>query len=75
MLVLAVAVAVAASASAAVPSNQVVALSELFSNTSGKGWHRSVNWGVGDPCGNAWWGVSCTNGVMYVACGTAVLPR
>jgi hypothetical protein len=73
MLVLVVAV-VAASASAAVPYNQVVALSELFSKTSGDGWHRSDNWGVGDPCGNAWWGVSCTNGVMYVACSTAVLP-
>ncbi len=74
MLVLVVAVAVAASASAAVPYNQVVALNELFSSTSGKGWYRSDNWGVGDPCGNAWFGVACRNGVMYVACGTAVLP-
>jgi hypothetical protein len=74
MFVLVVAVAVAASASAAVPYNQVVALNELFSNTSGKGWTRSDNWGVGDPCGNAWFGVSCTNGVMYVACEHGVKP-
>jgi hypothetical protein len=74
MLMLVVTVAVAASASAAVPYNQVVALNELFSNTSGKGWTRSDNWGVGDPCGNAWFGVSCTNGVMYVACEHGVKP-
>ncbi len=46
MLVLVVTVALAASASAAVPYNQVVALNELFSSTSGKGWTRSDNWGV-----------------------------
>ncbi len=74
MFVLVVAVAVAASASAAVPYNQVVALNELFSSTSGKGWHFNDNWGVGDPCGNNWINLGCKNGVMCVACGTAVLP-
>jgi hypothetical protein len=38
MLILVVAVAVAASVSAAVPHDQIVALNDLFTNTSGKGW-------------------------------------
>ncbi len=63
--------AVAVSASAAVPPDQTVALNELYSSTDGKGWKNSSNWGVGDPCANAWFGVSCSNGVMYVACSTA----
>jgi hypothetical protein len=74
MLMLVVAVAVAASASAAVPYDQIVALNDLFWSTNGKGWSFYDNWGVGDPCDNAWFGVSCTNGMMYVACSTAVLP-
>jgi hypothetical protein len=56
--------AVAASASAALPYNQVVALNELFSSTNGKGWSRSDNWGIGDPCANSWFGLSCANGFM-----------
>jgi hypothetical protein len=74
MLMLVVAVAVAASASAAVPYDQIVALMDLFSSTYGKGWNRVDNWGIGDPCENSWFGVSCTDGGMYVACDTAVLP-
>jgi hypothetical protein len=74
MLMLGVAVAVAASASAAVPYDQIVALSDLFSSTNGEGWRDSSNWGIGDPCGYKWFGVLCTDGVMYVACDTAVLP-
>ncbi len=73
-MMLVVAVAVAASASAAVPYDQIVALNDLFSSTNGKGWHRAENWGIGDPCGYKWFGVGCTDGVMYVACDTAVLP-
>ncbi len=83
MLLVVVAVAAAASASAAVPYNQIVALNDLFSSTSGKGWTRSDNWGIGDPCANSWFSVTCRNsgsgdgsgsgsgsgiGVMYVAC-------
>jgi hypothetical protein len=51
MLRIVVAVAtVAATVSAAVPLNQVAALNDLFSNTSGKDWYDASNWGVGDPC-------------------------
>jgi hypothetical protein len=60
---------VAAVASAAVPPNQVAALSDLYSSTSGGGWNNEYNWGFGDPCSPgtaAWYGVSCSNGMMYV---------
>jgi hypothetical protein len=63
-----VATALAAVASAAVPANQIVALNELYSNTSGKWWGKSASWGVGDPCTNVWSGILCTAGFVYVAC-------
>jgi hypothetical protein len=73
MLIVAVATALAC-AHAAVPFNQIVALNELFSDTGGKEWRNNSNWGIGDPCSNAWFGVECSNGVMYGTCGIAVRP-
>jgi hypothetical protein len=66
--------AMAASASAAVPFDQIAALNELFSSTGGERWTTCLNWGVGDPCANSWGCMYCSNGVMYVACNTAVQP-
>jgi hypothetical protein len=71
MLTAVVVAVVVAAAAAAVPFNQVAALNELFASTNGKEWSYNSNWGVGDPCANAWFGVSCSDGVMCVACGTA----
>jgi hypothetical protein len=65
-----VVMALAAMASAAVPSNQIVALNELYSNTSGKWWGNSANPAVHEiPCANAWHGISCTAGFVYVCAG------
>jgi hypothetical protein len=68
-----VATALAAVASAAVPANQIVALNELYSSTSGKWWWNSANWGVGDPCTNVWSGILCTAGFVYVACSAVAV--
>jgi hypothetical protein len=44
---------------AAVPSAERDALVTLYNSTNGASWSTNTNWLNGDPCINAWYGVSC----------------
>ncbi len=37
------------------------ALIALYDSTAGDGWDNNTSWGIGDPCDNNWYGISCTN--------------
>ena len=53
-----VASALASAALAAIPASEKLALTTLFTTTSGATWQRSDNWASSsDPC--FWFGVSC----------------
>lgn len=45
--------------SAAVPQHETNALTELYNDAGGPDWTSNTNWLTGDPCENAWYGVSC----------------
>jgi len=53
-------------AQAAVPANQTAWLTALYNNTNGPGWTNRTNWLTGDPCDNAWYGVTCNAGATSV---------
>lgn len=38
---------------------QNMALVALYNSTGGPNWHTDTNWLTGDPCANAWYGVTC----------------
>jgi hypothetical protein len=42
-----------------IPPEQLQALLDLFSSTSGPWWKNNNGWGVGDPCQANWYGVEC----------------
>jgi hypothetical protein len=60
----------AASTRADVPTAQRAALMDLYNDCGGASWTAcSGNWGVGDPCTNAWACVGCNtanNNITYV---------
>ena len=37
------------------------ALIALYNSTNGSGWNDNTNWGVGDPCNDGWYGVTCNS--------------
>ena len=43
--------------------NVAQVLNELFVATNGATWKVKTNWGSGDPCANAWYGVVCNAAV------------
>lgn len=44
-----------------VPQTQVDSLTSLYKIMNGKNWFRNDNWLEGDPCDNAWFGITCVN--------------
>ncbi len=48
----------------AVPQSERDALVALYNSTDGDNWTDNTNWLVGDPCDNAWYGVTCNTGVV-----------
>lgn len=51
---------------AAVPTTERQALTALYNNTNGAGWLNKTNWLSGDPCDNAWYGITCDSGKTHV---------
>jgi hypothetical protein len=39
-------------------------LQNLYLATNGSNWTNNTNWLSGDPCGNAWFGLTCENGTV-----------
>ena len=44
---------------AAVPAAEFTVLAALFINNNGSNWTNNTNWGTGDPCDDAWYGITC----------------
>ena len=40
--------------------DDIEALKALYSSTNGKNWSRNDHWLQGDPCGNKWYGITCS---------------
>ena len=54
-------VALPFTAKADLGSAQRDALVGLYNNTGGQHWLQNAGWGVGDPCDNKWYGVTCNS--------------
>ncbi|MDR2333611.1 MAG: hypothetical protein LBE61_09025 [Burkholderiaceae bacterium] len=47
------------------PSDKAV-LENIYNSTGGPGWSDRTNWMAGDPCANAWYGVTCDASATHV---------
>jgi hypothetical protein len=56
-----------------VPSNQIVALNELYCSVSGKWWGKPTNRGVGHQCTAHWYGVTAAAAAV-AGCATHYAP-
>ena len=47
-----------------VPAADITALENLYNSLNGGDWTSSANWLTGDPCSDAWHGITCTGSVI-----------
>ena len=51
---------------ATVPASEGNVLANLYESTGGQYWKNKDHWLSGDPCANAWYGVSCDTQNVHV---------